>query len=152
MVQLGTNEKEPPMRTYWHGEGKITRISLPPLAMRDTTMPGNLPQLLAASLGFPSLLDWTNRLEQGDEVVVFGPSVAGTIAFVPGRDDLEADSLVVWMRRGAVAGLFFAKTVADLVAIMAMLATYEKALCDITEYRERFTEIRMRHAQEADDR
>ena len=140
------------MRTYWHGEGKISRISLPPVNMRDTNTQSNLPQLLAASLGFPTLQDWTNRLEEGEEVVVFGPRDAGVIATVPGRDDLEADSLVVWMRRGTVAGLFFAKTIADLVAIMAMLASYEKALCEITEYRERFTDIRLRNARDTDDR
>ena len=37
------------MRTYWHGEGKISRISLPPVNMRDTNTQRNLPQLLAAS-------------------------------------------------------------------------------------------------------
>ena len=121
------------MRTYWHGEGKISRISLPPVNMRDTNTQSNLPQLLAASLGFPTLLDWTNRLEEGEEVLVFGPRDAGAIANVPGRDDLEADSLVVWMRRGTVAGLFFAKTIADLVAIMAMLASYEKV--PVRDYR-----------------
>ena len=140
------------MRTYWPGEGKITRISLPPIREREANVSGNLPQLLAASLGFPTLLDWTNRLEQGDEVVVFGPKVAGSFAHVPGRDDLEADSLVVWMRGSAVSGLFFAKTIADLVEVMVMLASYEKALCEITEYRERFTEIRMRHAKDTEER
>ena len=140
------------MRTYWHGEGKISRISLPPVNMRDTNTQSNLPQLLAASLGFPTPQDGTNRLKEGEEVVVFGPRDAGVIAIVPGRDDLEADSLVVWMRRGTVAGLFFAKTIADLVAIMAMLASYEKALCEITEYRERFTDIRLRNARDTDDR
>ena len=80
---------------------------------------------------------------------MFGPRDARVIATVPGRDDLEADSLVVWLRRGTVsAGLFFAKTIADLVAIMAMLASYEKSLCEITEYRERFTEIRLRNAKD----
>jgi hypothetical protein len=140
------------MRTYWHGEGKITRISLPPIGVREAPAPGNLPQLLAGSLGFPTLLDWTNRLEQGDEVAVFGPKIAGSFAHVPGRDDLEADSLVVWMRNGGVSGLFFAKTIADLVEVMTMLARYEQALCEITEYRERFTEIRMRHAKDTDER
>ena len=107
--------------------------------------------MLATSLGYPLLRDWSNRLdEEGDEVLVFAPQDPGVAPRVPGRDDLEAESLVVWMRRNVVASLFFAKTIADLVAILSLIASYEKALYEITEYRQRFMGMRARYARDTE--
>ena len=62
--------------------------------------------MLAASFGYPLLGDWSNRLdEEGDEVLVFSPQDPGVAPSVPGREDLEAETLVVWMRRNVVASL-----------------------------------------------
>ncbi len=138
------------MRTYWHGDGNAVRVPLAPIALQPGSSRDQVVQAISAGLGFPVLLDWSNRLEEGDEVLVFAPPDQGAATSVPGRDDLQAESLVVWQRRGEVAGLFFAKTMADLVAILSMLASYEKALCEVTEYRERFLEIRARHARETE--
>src|SRR3954451_17452159 len=136
------------MWTYWHGDGKLIRVSivLPPVKVVSS----DLPQAIAAYLGFPIILDSSNRVEDGDEVLVYGPREAGTVQTLPGRDDLPTESLAVWLRGRTVTGIFFAKNIGDLVAILSMIAGYEKALCDITEYGERFVEIRARHAQDAE--
>ena len=139
------------MRTYWHGDGTTIRVPLAPLALPPGSTADEQVQRISARLGFPTLLDWTTRLEEGDEALVFAPLDEGDATAVPGRDDLEAESLVIWLRRGTVAGLFFAKTMSDLVAILSMLASYEKALCEITEYRERFMQIRAHHARDTQD-
>ena len=138
------------MRTYWHGDGTTVRVLLAPIAVPPGSTTDQLVAAITAKVGFPTLLDWTNRIEEGDEALVFAPLDQGAAMAVPGRDDLEAESLVIWLRRGAVAGLFFAKTMADLVGILAMIASYEKALCEITEYRERFMQIRAHHARETE--
>jgi hypothetical protein len=136
------------MRTYWHGDGTAVRVPLAPIVLAPGSTTDQLIQAISAKLGFATLLDWTNRIEEGDEVLVFAPEDAGEGATVPGRDDLETESLVIWVRRDSIAGLFFAKTMADQVGILSMLASYEKALCEITEYRERFMEIRARNASD----
>ena len=138
------------MRIYWYGDGRVVRVPLSSGGLAKMGTAVDLSHALATRLGFPTLLDWTNRLEVGDEVVIFGPQKPGSALAVPGREDLEAESLVVWMRGGAAAGLFFAQTIADLVTILSTIALYEKALCEITEYRERFMEIRARHAQDTE--
>ena len=138
------------MRTYWYGDGRVVRVPLSAGGLPKTGTTVDLPHALATRLGFAALLDWSNRLDVGDEVVIFGPQKPGSALAVPGREDLEAESLVVWMRGGAAAGLFFAQTIADLVTILSTIASYEKALCEITEYRERFMEIRARHARDTE--
>ena len=140
------------MRTYWYGEDKMVRVFLsevfqpPPAGARVQ----DFLTAVAASLGFPVLLDWSNKIEdEGDEVLVYAPHDPSATPEVPGREDLNAESLVVWMRRGTMAGLFFVKTLVDLVTILSMIASYQKALCEITEYQERFTELRVQHARNA---
>ena len=135
------------MRIYWHGDGKVVRIPLKPGFLPRGGVREDVTHTLAAQLGFPLLLDWGNQLTEGDEVLVFVPEDANTAPTVPGREDLEAEWLIVWMRGGVVANLFFARTIADLVTTVSMIASYEKALCDITEYRQRFLEIRGRQAR-----
>lgn len=136
------------MWTYWRGEDKLVRVSLavPPEVLTHES--SETLQAITAHLGFPQLLDWSNRLDDGDEVLIFGPAEAGAAMPVPGRDDLQAESLAVWLRCGKLTGFFFAKTIADLAAVLSMIAAYEKALCEITEFGERFVEIRARSARD----
>ena len=120
------------MRTYWFGEGKMVRVPIVPASSAKAGTPEELAHTLAASLGFTTLLDRTTTADEGEGVLVFGPHDPTRVPTPPGRDDLDADSLVVWMRASEVTGLFFSKTFADVVAILSMIATFTQALGDIT--------------------
>lgn len=140
------------MRSYWYGNGKSVRIALSLNALPKAGTTRDLPQALSSRFGFPLLVDWSHGVDGWDEVLIYTPQSTESTPTVPGREDLDAEFLAIWIRQAKVAGIFFANMLPDLVQILSMVASYEKALCDITENHERFMSLRARHAQTVDSK
>lgn len=134
------------MRIYWYGDGKMTRIRLTSMALPEGTMTMEDIGTLAQNLGYPLLLDWSSGLDDGEGVAVYGTREMHAVS-PPGREDLEADSLVVWVRVTTVAGLFFTKALADTAAILAVITTYMKAFNELAELGHQALELRAQRAE-----
>ncbi len=139
------------MRAYWYGDGKLIRIALNQNMLPRTNTTVDATQLLASRFEYPRLLDWSTRVDEWDEVLVYTTQSAEVTPTVPGREDLDAEFLVIWIRQAKILALFFAKMLPDLVQVLEIVASYEKALCEITEYHERLMELRGRHAADVAD-
>ncbi len=139
------------MRAYWYGDGKSTRIALNQNMLPRTNTTVDVPQLLSSRFEYPRLLDWSTRVDEWDEVLVYTTQSAEVTPTVPGREDLDAEFLVIWIRQAQILALFFAKMLPDLVQVLEIVASYEKALCDITEHHERLMGLRARHAEDVAD-
>ncbi len=134
------------MRAYWHGDKTVVRIPLNLMALAGE---GTTPDALgtfAAGLGFPTLQDWSQQSTDGEGVLIYTPDVARDAPTVPGRDDLDAEAFVVWLRRRTVAAFFFAKTIADLTAVLALIASYEAALRQISAHADDALQLRVQQA------
>jgi len=136
------------VRAYWYGDGKSIRIALNQNMLPRTNTTVDATQLLASRFEYPRLLDWSTRVDDWDEVLVYTTQSAEVTPTVPGREDLDAEFLVIWIRQAQILALFFAKTLPDLVQVLEIVASYEKALSDITEYHERLMALRARHAED----
>ena len=134
------------MRIYWYGDGKMTRIRLTSTALPQGIMTMEAIATLAQDLGFPVLLDWSSGLDEGEGVAVFGTHNLEAVP-PPGREDLEADSLVVWVRVANVTGLFFTKALADTAAILSVITTYMKAFNELAELGHQAVELRAQRAE-----
>ena len=134
------------MRIYWYGDGKMLRIRLTSAVLPQGTMTMEAFSTLARDLGFPVLLDWSSGLDDGEGVAVFGIRNLEAVP-PPGREDLESDSLVVWVRASAVAGLFFTKALADTAAMLAVITTYMKAFNELTDLGHQAMELRSERAE-----
>ena len=134
------------MRTYWYGDAQVLRVPLSALPSVEAATPDALAAF-AAGMGFPALLDASTYATSGAGILVFGPAEGQVPPSPPGREDLDAESLVIWLRQGTVTALLFAKTIADLATILAMIATYEDALAQISAQGEQA--LRRRGAQPA---
>src|SRR5919202_5961892 len=113
------------MRTYWYGDGQVLRVPLSAMPAVDAATMGALPAF-AAGMGFPSLLDRSEHADDGEGVLVFGPPEGQPPPSPPGREDLDADSVVIWLRQHTVTALLFATTVADLAAHLATSVTFDQ--------------------------
>ncbi len=136
------------MRSYWYGDGKSIRVALSQNMLPRTNTTGDATQLLASRFEFARLLDWSTRVDEWDEVLVYTTHSPEITPKVPGREDLDAEFLVIWIRQATIVALFFAKMLPDLVQVLEIVASYEKALGDITEYHERLMSLRARHAED----
>ena len=134
------------MRTYWYGDAQVLRVPLSALPTADTVTMDGLAAF-AAEVGFPKLLDASTFAGAGEGVLVFGPPEGQPPPSPPGREDLDAESVVVWVRQSVVTALLFAKTIGDLAAILAMIATYEHALEQISTQGEQALRRRVEQAQ-----
>ena len=133
------------MRIYWYGDGKMTRIRLTSTIVPEGMMTMEVLNTLAQDLGFSVLLDWSSGLDEGEGVAVFGTRNMEAVP-PPGREDLEADSLVVWVRVATVAGLFFTKALADTAAILSVITTYMKAFNELADLGLQSLELRAQRA------
>jgi hypothetical protein len=139
------------MRTYWYGDGQVLRVPLSAMPAVDAATMGALPAF-AAGMGFPSLLDRSEHADDGEGVLVFGPPEGQPPPSPPGREDLDAESVVIWLRQHTVTALLFAKTLADLATILAMIATYEHSIGQISAQGEQALQRRVELAQEVQTR
>ena len=134
------------MRIYWYGDGRMSRLRLGSRSLSGCRMTMEIVSSLARDLGFTRLVDWSSEVDEGEGVAVFGTWDWQAVP-PPGRDDLEADTLVIWVRADGVAGLFFAKAAVDTAAILSMIATYLKGLHEISELAKQAVELRARRAE-----
>jgi hypothetical protein len=135
------------MRTYWYGDGQVLRVPLSAMPAVQAATADALAAF-AAGVGFPSLLDRSKHADDGEGVLVFGPPEGQPPPNPPGREDLDAESMVIWLRQRTVTALLFAKTIGDLATILAMIAAYEHAIEQISAQGEQAQQRRMEQAQE----
>jgi hypothetical protein len=136
------------MRIYWYGEGQITRVRLTEVPSPERTMTLETTVKIAEGLGFAVLLDWSVGAEQGDGVAIFGTKTQDSMV-LPGREDLEADSLVIWVRGGSISSIFFIKTFTDTAALLQIISSYMKTLWDISDLSRQEILLRARRADVA---
>jgi hypothetical protein len=119
------------LRAYWYGDGHILRVPINAPAPMGALTEDALAAV-AAGLGYPTRLDGSRQAAGEEGVLVFGPAEGYASANPPGREDLDAEAVVIWVRERAVTALLFARTIGDLSAILAMIAAYEQAIEEIS--------------------
>jgi hypothetical protein len=132
---------------YWYGDGHVLRVPLSALPPGDA-LTEDAFATFAAGLGFPTRLDGSRHAASEAGVLVFGPAAGQARPSPAGREDLDAESVVIWLRQRTVTALLFAKTIRDLATILSMIATYEHAIEQISAQGEQAQQRRMEQAQE----